>query len=157
MAFLSDLRSALRSFLKSPGFFAVSVATLGLGIGATTAMFTILSAVLLRPLPYPAAERLVFVRDIQPQLRDLPASYPEYLDWSSLDLFEGIGAYWRPSANLTGEGEPERIDVCRWANVTTLEGCTANRGGWVVAGSTYAQQWPTLVPAGRRAACIVET
>jgi predicted permease len=113
MAFLSDLRSALRSFRKSPGFVAVSVATLGLGIGATTAMFTILSAVLLRPLPYPAAERLVFVRDIQPQLRDLPASYPEYLDWSSLDLFDGIGAYWRPSANLTGDGEPERIDVCR--------------------------------------------
>ncbi len=113
MAFLSDLRSALRSFRKSPGFVAVSVATLGLGIAATTAMSTILSAVLLRPLPYPEAERLVFVRDIQPQLRDLPASYAEYLDWSGLDLFEGIGAYWRPSANLTGDGEPERIDVCR--------------------------------------------
>ncbi len=113
MSFLADLRSALRSFRKSPGFVAVSVSTLGLGIGATTAMFTILSAVLLEPLPYPEADRLVFVRDIQPQLRDLPASYPEYLDWSTLDLFEVIGAYWRPSANLTGEGEPERIDVCR--------------------------------------------
>jgi putative ABC transport system permease protein len=113
MPFLSDLRFALRSFRKSPGFVAVSVATLGLGIGAVTAMFTILSAVLLEPLPYPAAERLVFVRDFQPQLRDLPASYPEYLDWSTLELFDGIGAYWRPSANLTGDGEPERIDVCR--------------------------------------------
>jgi putative ABC transport system permease protein len=113
MAFVSDLRSALRSFRKTPAFVAVSVATLALGIGATTAMFTILSAVLLRPLPYPAAERLVFVRDIQPQLRDLPASYPEFLDWSSVDLFEGIGAYWRTSANLTGDGEPERIEVAR--------------------------------------------
>src|SRR5262245_18533976 len=113
MAFLSDLRSTLRSLRKSPAFVAISVATLALGIGANTAMFTVLSAVLLRPLPYPDRERLLFVLDIQPQLRDLPASYPEYLDWSTLDLFEGIGAYWRPSANLTGEGEPERIDVCR--------------------------------------------
>jgi putative ABC transport system permease protein len=92
----------------------VAVATLALGIGANTAMFSILSAVLLRPLPYPHAERLVFVRDIQPQLRDLPASYPEFVDWSGLhQLFEGIGAYWRPSANLTGGGEPERVEVCR--------------------------------------------
>ena len=49
----------------------------------------------------------------QAVIASLPASYPEYLDWSSLDLFDGIGAYWRPSANLTGDGEPERIDVCR--------------------------------------------
>jgi predicted permease len=113
MLFLSDLRSALRSLLKSPGFVFVAVGTLALGIGANTAMFSILAAVLLRPLPYLEADRLVFVRDSQPQLRDLPSSYPEFLDWSGLRLFDGVGAYWPTSVNLTGEGEPERVDVCR--------------------------------------------
>ena len=66
-----DLRLALRSFLRKPGFFAVAVITLALGIGATTAIFSVVSAVLLRPLPYADADRLVFVRGSYPDLRDL--------------------------------------------------------------------------------------
>jgi putative ABC transport system permease protein len=109
-----ELGSALRFLGQNRSFAAVAIATLGVGIGANTAMFSILSTVLLRPLPYPDADRLVFVRDIQPQLRDLPGSYPEYLDWRELGgIFDEVEAYWSPSANLTGDRNPERVDVCR--------------------------------------------
>ena len=102
-----DVRYGLRMLRKGPGFTAVAVATLALGIGANTAMFSILDAVLLNPPPYREPDRLVYVRDIQPQLPDLPASYPEYLDWSEAhDLFAGIAAYNLGRLALTGSGEP---------------------------------------------------
>src|SRR5262245_59633012 len=68
---LQDLRLALRSFTRKPGFFAVAVVTLALGIGATTAIFSVVSAVLMRPLPYADADRVVFVGGSYPDLRDL--------------------------------------------------------------------------------------
>src|SRR5262245_3789116 len=107
-----DVRYGLRMLRKAPGFTAVAVATLALGIGANTAMFSILDAVLLKPPPYREPQRLVYVRDTQPQLGDLPASYPEYLDWSEAhDLFAGTAAYNPGRLPLTGGAEPIYVSV----------------------------------------------
>ncbi|HXV59060.1 MAG TPA: ABC transporter permease [Vicinamibacteria bacterium] len=111
---VEDARTGIRRLAAAPGFTLVAVVTLAVGIGANAAVFSILNQALLRSLPYPDADTIVFVRDIQPQLRDLPGSYPEYLDWKELtEVFDDVGAYWRPSANLTGETGPERVEVVR--------------------------------------------
>ncbi len=108
--FIRDLRFGVRMLARVPGFAAIAILTIAIGIGANTAMFSILHAVLLKPLPYQEPDRLVFVRDIQPQLPDLPGSYHEYLDWKSNDqLFEKTGAYWGSNVTLVGDGDPERL------------------------------------------------
>jgi len=83
--FLQDLRFGARSLVRSPGFAAVALATLALGIGANTAIFSVVEAVLLRPLPFPAADRLVAVVQTLPSrgVRGNGASYLNYADWQS--------------------------------------------------------------------------
>jgi len=110
---LNDFRYAVRLLLKTPGFTAVAVLTIALGIGATTAIFTIVNALLLRPLPYPAANQLVMVWQDLTAIGGPPdewATPGNLLDWQSEPgLFEGAAAItgWRPT--LTGEGEAESI------------------------------------------------
>ena len=79
--FLNDLRFVLRTIRATPAFSIVVTLTLALGIGTTTAMYSIVNSILLRPLPYRAPESLVQLRDVQKDGRETPASYPEYLDW----------------------------------------------------------------------------
>ena len=111
---LQDLRIALRSLLKHPGFTVVAVLTLAIGIGGVTAVFSLAEAVLMRPLPFAEPERLTIVYDTQPSLDKAPMSYPEYRDWSEQDeLFSAIGAFVRAGYNLTGQGDPERVMVVR--------------------------------------------
>jgi putative ABC transport system permease protein len=101
-----DLRYGLRMLLKNPGFTTVAVLTLALGIGANTAIFSVVNAVLLRPLPYDEPERLVWLWDTQPQLPTAPASLPDFLDWKEQNRsFEQLAAFQSGNMFLnTGDG-----------------------------------------------------
>src|SRR6266852_7702050 len=108
---LNDLRYAVRGLRKNPGFTGVAVITLALGIGANTAIFTVVNAVLLRPLPYQDPDRLVMVHGTYPKknFKYDVISYPTYLDWKAQNrCFEGMEAIAGWSFNLTGEDHPEQ-------------------------------------------------
>jgi len=112
---LSDLRLALRQLRKAPGFAAVAVLTLALGIGACTALFSVVDGVLLRPLPYPGSDRLVMVREtLLPDFPSFSVSPGNYSSWkSAAQSFESLAAFHGASYALTGRGEPARIDAVR--------------------------------------------
>jgi putative ABC transport system permease protein len=99
--------------LKYKGFTAVAVIALGLGIGANTAIFSLVNGVLLRPLPFPGAERIIYFDGINPSsgITESNVSFPDFTDWSQqTDLFASTAAYWTASANLGADGaEPERV------------------------------------------------
>jgi putative ABC transport system permease protein len=105
-----DLRYGARMLWKNPGFTIVAVITLSLGIGANTAIFSVVNAVLLRPLPYPEADRLVHLTERHPKFETMSISYPDFIDWRARNhVFEYLGVYNFGSYNLTGSGEPERL------------------------------------------------
>ncbi|HEY7789283.1 MAG TPA: ABC transporter permease [Vicinamibacterales bacterium] len=110
MTFLSDLRFALRLIRRAPGFTAVAVLTLALGIGGNTAMFTVINAVLLRPLPFPHADRLVMAWGSHPDIGHEAASLPDFTDWrAENDVFAGMAATSLRSINITTHQGPERV------------------------------------------------
>nr|MBA3554634.1 ABC transporter permease [Gemmatimonadales bacterium] len=109
-----DLRYALRSLARSPGFAAVAALTLALGIGANTAIFSVVYSVLLRPLAYAEPERLISLRSAFAGngATDIPTSQPEYQDYlREVTALEDLAAVYPISINLTGLGEPQRIQA----------------------------------------------
>ena len=106
-----DLSYGLRTFRRNPGFTVVAVLTLALGIGATTAIFTVVNAVLLRPLPYPHPEKLVYVQEVFKKIGVIPfAGIPEFAAWrNQSQTLRPVAAYMFSWFNLTGWGEPERV------------------------------------------------
>ena len=108
---LQDLRYGLRGLRKNPGFTVVAITTLALGIGATTAIFTVVNGVLLRPLPYPHPEELVYVQEILKGFGATPfAGNREFVDWRNQSrTFATTAAYMFSWFNLTGGGEAERV------------------------------------------------
>jgi len=123
---LKEIRYAIRGLLKQPGFTAIAVITLALGIGANTAMFSVINAVLLRPLPYHEPDRLVTIWEESPQrgMYEIPVSFANLRDWIDQNhVFEQISAYTFTNLNLTGAGEPARLDTLRTsANLFSLIG-----------------------------------
>jgi putative ABC transport system permease protein len=111
---LQDCRFAWRGLVRSPGFAAIAIATLALGIGANSAIFTVVNAVVMRPLPYDHPERLVRVTADFTGLRatDVGLSQPELMDYQDRSgLFDAIAGVWAINANLTEIDQPERVET----------------------------------------------
>src|SRR5436190_2367870 len=111
MEFLRDLRLGFRQLLRAPGFAITATLTLALGIGATTALFTVVNAVLLEPLPFPDSNKLVQVwRSELPALTYGSASYGRYLDWrTNQRAFTELGSWSPRGVTMAGPQGPERL------------------------------------------------
>src|SRR3954471_13808587 len=130
-----DTGYALRVLGRGRGFAAVAMLTLALGVGANTAIFSVVRGVLLRALPYPEPERLVAVQSV---IRGSPTavSPPDFLDWrAQAKSFSGLAAHFLSTTNLTGTGEPERLTQARVsANFFDVLGIRPARGRGFLAG-----------------------
>jgi putative ABC transport system permease protein len=106
---LQDIRYAIRNLSRNVSFVIVAALTLALGIGATTAIFSVVNSVLLKPLPYPESERILFLWENSPR-QELSVSYQDFQEWQKqATSFERMAIFRRESLNLTGSGEPERV------------------------------------------------
>ena len=144
---LEDFRYARRGLRQHPGLVVTVIATLGLAIGANSAIFTVVNAVLLRPLPYSEPERVVMVYEVDPSGRDSLVSVPTFEDWQrTLRTITGLSLVGGQTANLTGMPEPDRL---RAGFVTTgffdMLGVPAIIGRTFVAGEDRAGDTKTAV------------
>lgn len=108
--FLQDLTYGARMLMKSPVFALIAILTLALGIGANTAIFSVVNGVLLNPLPFPHPEQIVSLFVEMPNFKNASISYPNFEDWRRMNrTFSAMAAYRSSGFNLTGHGEPERL------------------------------------------------
>jgi putative ABC transport system permease protein len=150
---LQDIRYAFRMMAKTPAFAVLAVLAFALGIGANTAIFSVVNAVLLRPLPYPQSEQLIKFGESSPTFPSGSVSYPNYLDWrASQRTFTDLALYRRESFNLSSEmggSAPERAGGARvTANFLTVLGMAPQLG----RDFTEADD----VPHGRKVALITD-
>src|SRR3954469_134754 len=105
-----DLKAAARSVVRARFVSVLAVVAFALGIGVTTAVFSIFNGVLLAPLPFPDPDELVIVYGTQPACATCPASFPKYMDWKTRNqVFAAMGGSTQASFVMTGSGAPEQI------------------------------------------------
>ena len=110
---LNDLRYAGRMLLRAPGFAAIAIITLALGIGGTTAIYSVVDAVMLRPLPFPEADRLVVPRSVDLKTEDdsWSITWADYTDWRDQGFFQHVAIYQALELDLASEGDPDRVSL----------------------------------------------
>jgi len=125
-----DLRYGARMLRKNPGFTLIAVITLGLGIGANTAIFSVVYGVLLRPLPFPDSGSLVWLSESSRNFPTVSIAFHNFVDWKRQQkVFDHLGIYQRMSVNLTGDGDPQRLQ-----GALTSSGIFASLGVQPIAG-----------------------
>src|ERR1700723_4719539 len=136
---IQDLRFGVRTLRKNPGFSVIAVLTLALGIGANTAIFSVVNGVLLRPLPFRDPSRLVLIAEKSP-FPVISTSRENYLDWRDQShSFEAMEATCSGSITLTGAGEPQRLNVrMATAGLFSMLGINAQVGRAFLAGEGAA-------------------
>ncbi|MDQ3169444.1 MAG: ABC transporter permease [Acidobacteriota bacterium] len=127
-----DLRFAFRVLTRNRFVSGLAILAFALGIGATTAVFSIFNAVLLAPLPYPGSDRLVLVYDTQPACTSCPASFPKYHDWKARNtVFSAVGGATAQQITITGAGEADRVPgVQATASLGDVLGVQPAMGRW---------------------------
>ncbi len=127
---LQDLRFGIRMLLKNRGFATIAILVLAVGIGANTAIFSLVNSMLLRPLPYPDAGRLVMLSDMARPNSPSVMAYPRFLAWRSQNnIFEDVATYYNEGAALTGVAEPEKVQAVRISsNLLPMLGVAPNPG-----------------------------
>src|SRR5437588_5193894 len=107
---MNDLKFAFRQLLKNPGFTAAAVLPLALGIGASTAIFSAVNGILLRPLPFNEPDRLLWINEVTPDGRPMSVAWPNYLDWRArTHSFERLAASRTSPFTWTGARDAKRI------------------------------------------------
>ena len=144
---IKDLQYALRGVLKRPTFTAIAVITLGLGIGASTAIFSVVNSVMLRRLPYPNADRIVAVQEITREGEQRQVTAPNFLDWRAQNtVFEHLAAIKTTNANLNLADQAERIDLAQTsADFFDVFGVRAQLGRLFISGDEQAGHAPVAV------------
>ena len=142
-----DIRYASRGLMKHPGFTAIVVLTLALGIGASTAIFSVVNSVMLRRLPYPHADRIVAIQEVNREGKRSQTTGPNFLDWRAQNtVFEHLAAIKTTYINLTVGDQAERVDLAQTsANFFDVFGVGPQYGRLFVPGDEQAGHTPVVV------------
>jgi predicted permease len=148
---VKDLRYAVRGLLKHPGFAAIVILTLAVGVGASTTIFTVVNGVMLRRLPYHTADRIVAIQELNPKGERIQSTAANFLDWRAQStVFQQLAAIKSANANLNLSDQAERIDVAQTsANFFDVFGIVPQLGRMFISGDEQAGHEPIVVLSDR--------